>query len=146
MTDVDYIQPASEWVRDQLAAIDAAGTTRAVHVQGRPVVVVTMRGARSGRLRRVPLMRVEHGGRYLAVGSKGGAPRDPVWVRNLLAHPDVAVMDGDRTSTGLRARLLDGAEREEWWARAVAAFPSYRDYQARTARTIPLFVLEPAPH
>ncbi|HSP59988.1 MAG TPA: nitroreductase/quinone reductase family protein [Ornithinimicrobium sp.] len=101
-----------------------------------------MRGARSGMLRRVPLMRVEHEGDYLAVASKGGAPEHPAWFHNLRAHQDVLVHDGTGQHVR-RARLLEeGPEREAWWDRAVAAFPSYADYQERTARTIPVFVLE----
>ncbi|WP_338043706.1 nitroreductase family deazaflavin-dependent oxidoreductase [Ornithinimicrobium flavum] len=107
-----------------------------------------MRGARSGMLRRVPLMRVEHEGSYLAVASKGGAPEHPHWFHNVVAHPDVLVQDGSRQHP-LRARLLqDGPERDTWWERAVAAFPPYADYQAGTTRQIPLFLLAPprGPH
>ncbi len=137
-----YLPERTGWVARQLAEIDATGDTGAVQVQGRPVVVVTMRGARSGMLRRVPLMRVEHGGDYLAVASKGGAPEHPQWFHNLRIHPDVLVHDGTEQHV-LRARLLaEGPERDAWWERAVAAFPSYADYQAGTARTIPVFVLE----
>lgn len=139
-----FMPERSSWVARQLAAIDAAGDTSAVHVQGRPVVVVTMRGARSGMLRRVPLMRVEHAGSYLAVASKGGAPEHPVWFHNLRANSDVLVHDGTGQHVR-RARLLEhGPEREAWWARAVEAFPSYADYQEKTDRQIPVFVLEPA--
>ena len=101
-----------------------------------------MRGARSGMLRRVPLMRVEHDGDYLAVASKGGAPEHPQWFHNLRVHPDVLVHDG--TEQHVRhARLLEqGPEREAWWERAVRAFPSYADYQSSTGRTIPVFLLE----
>lgn len=131
-------------MRTQLDAIDeAGGDASAVQVQGRPVVVVTMIGARSGRPRRVPLMRVEHDGRYLAVGSKGGAPSDPQWVANIRTHPDaVSVLDGT-TETPMTSRELAGEERATWWARAVEAFPSYADYQAKTDRQIPVFLLEP---
>lgn len=133
----------TSWVAQQLAAIDAARDTSVVSVQGRPVVVVTMRGARSGLLRRVPLMRVEHDGRYLAVASKGGAPQHPVWFHNLRAHADVLVQDG-REQHVLRARLLEeGPERDAWWQRAVEAFPAYAEYQERADRLIPVFVLEP---
>jgi len=140
----DYIQPATEWVRKQLDAIDAAGgDTSAATIQGRPVVVVTMLGAKSGRPRRVPLMRVEHEGSYLAVASKGGAPDHPQWVANLRKHPDsVSVLDGT-TETPMTSRELTGAERSTWWDRGVEAFPSYADYQAKTERTIPVFLLEP---
>jgi F420H(2)-dependent quinone reductase len=138
-----YLPPASEWVRRQLEEIDAAGgDTRAVSIQGRPVVVVVMRGRRSGRLRRVPLMRVEHDGAYAAVASKGGAPEHPEWFHNLVADPEVLVHDGT-AEVALRARVVEGEEREQWWERCVAAFPPYADYQEKTARQIPVFVLEP---
>ncbi|MFK5635834.1 nitroreductase family deazaflavin-dependent oxidoreductase [Ornithinimicrobium sp. LYQ103] len=140
-----YLPEKSGWVAEQLTKIDAARDTGAVDVQGRPVVVVTMRGARSGLLRRVPLMRVEHDGSYLAVASKGGAPEHPVWFHNLRADGEVLVQDG-RQQHVLRARLLeDGPERDAWWVRAVEAFPSYGDYQEKTERQIPVFVLERQP-
>lgn len=139
----DYLPERSEWVAEQLGAIDAAGDTRAASIQGRPIVVVTMRGARSGLLRRVPLMRVEHEGTYLAVASKGGAPEHPAWFYNLRAGGDVLVQDGTEQHVR-RSRLLeDGPERDAWWERAVAAFPSYADYQEKTERQIPVFALEP---
>ena len=140
----DYIPPAEGWVRTQLDAIDeAGGDASVVQVQDRPVVVVTMLGARSGRPRRVPLMRVEHEGRYLAVGSKGGAPADPQWVANIRAHPDqISVLDGT-TQTPMTSRELTGEERALWWERGVAAFPSYAAYQEKTDRQIPVFLLEP---
>lgn len=131
-------------VADQLAAVDAAGDTAAATIQGRPIVVLTMRGARSHLLRRVPLMRVEHEGRYLAVASKGGAPQHPDWFHNLRSGPDVLVQDGTTTHR-TRARLLpeEGPERQDWWERAVRAFPPYAEYQERAGRVIPLFVLDP---
>lgn len=131
-------------MRTQLDEIDAAGgDTSVVDIQGRPVVVVTMIGARSARPRRVPLMRVEHEGSYLAVGSKGGAPADPQWVANIRRHPDqVSVLDGT-TDTPMTSREISGEERDTWWARAVEAFPPYADYQRKTTRQIPIFLLEP---
>lgn len=133
----------TSWVARQLAAIDEAGDTRAVDVQGWPVVVVTMRGARSGLLRRVPVMRVEHEGTYAAVASKGGSPEHPVWFHNLRADREVLVQDGAEQHVR-RVRLLDeGPERDAWWRRAVAAFPPYAGYQERTDRLIPVFLLEP---
>ncbi|WP_153397101.1 nitroreductase family deazaflavin-dependent oxidoreductase [Ornithinicoccus halotolerans] len=137
----ERILPAIGWVREQLEKIEKAGTTDAAQVMDRPVVVVTMRGARSGRRRPVPLMRVEHGGDYLAVASKGGAPKDPVWVRNIEAHPEVEVQDGTERHPRT-ARRLSGEERQRWWERAVAAYPPYADYQERTDREIPLYLLE----
>jgi deazaflavin-dependent oxidoreductase (nitroreductase family) len=138
-----YRAEKSGWVARQLAEIDAAGDTRAVHVQHRPVVVVTMRGVRSGLLRRVPLMRVEHEGTYAAVASKGGAPDHPAWFHNLAAGGDVLVQDATEQHAR-RVRLLeDGPERDAWWQRAVKAFPPYADYQAKAERMIPVFLLEP---
>lgn len=138
----EYAQQAPGWVADQLAQIDAAGTTRAVDVQGRQVVVFTMRGARSGLLRRVPLMRVEHDGAYALVASKGGAPEHPVWYRNVTTHPEVEVQDGAAHHDAV-VRELAGAERDEWWERAVEAFPAYAEYQVGTDRQIPVLLAEP---
>lgn len=141
-TTEDYLPPASDWVRRQLDEIDAAGgDTRAVSIQDRPVVVVVMRGRRTGGLRRVPLMRVEHEGAYAAVASKGGAPEHPEWYHNLLADPEVVLHDGT-AQVPMRARVVEGAERAAWWERSVAAFPPYADYQRSTDRQIPVFVLE----
>lgn len=138
-----YLQEKTGWVADQLKAIDAAGDTRVADVQGMSIVVLTMRGAKSGMLRRVPLMRVEHDGSYAAVASKGGAPEHPAWYHNLVKHPDVLVQDGT-SQRQLRARLLeDGEERDGWWERSVEAFPNYAEYQRNTDRQIPVFVLEP---
>lgn len=138
-----YLPEKQSWVARHLTAIDQAGTTDVAHIQNRPVVVVTMRGVRSGQLRRVPVMRVEHDGLYVAVASKGGAPEHPHWFYNLKAHGDVLVQDGT-TQRPMRARLLeDGPEREQWWERAVAAFPPYAEYQQNAGRQIPVFVLEP---
>jgi len=143
MAEQGYLPPATSWVRDQLEQIDAAGgDTRVVDIRGRPVVVLTMRGRRSGALRRVPLMRVEHEGVYAAVASKGGAPEHPEWYYNLTADPWVELHDGTE-HIQTRARLIKGAEREQWWSRCVEAFPPYAEYQERTDREIPVFVLEP---
>ncbi len=141
-TDGDYLPSPSEWVRKQVEAIDAAGDTRVAQVLDRPIVVLTMRGARSGKLRKVPLMRVEHEGRYLAVASKGGAPEHPQWYANLVANPEIELQDGTTTKP-MRARELEGQERYEWWVRAVEAYPPYADYQVKTQRQIPIFILEP---
>ena len=132
------------WVREQIETWERSGGTEGTTLRdsGLPIVIVLNRGARSGRLHRTPLMRVEHEGRYLAVGSKGGAPRNPAWVQNVRTHPDVEVWDGPRRGDFI-ARELDGDERGTWWARAVAAYPPYADYQKRTERLIPVFLLEP---
>lgn len=139
----EFQEPAAGWVRDQLAAIDAAGDTRAVDLDGRSIVVFTVRGARSGLLRRVPLMRVEHDGAYAAVASYGGAPKHPAWYHSMAANPRVDLQDGTEVRE-MVARQVEGAERAEWWERCVAAFPPYAEYQEKTDRLIPVLVCEPA--
>lgn len=139
----DYVPSPAAWVRDQVELIESSGGTKGTTMRDMPVVVITMRGAATGKIRKVPVMRVEHEGRYAAVASKGGAPDNPLWYRNLLANPDVEVQDGT-AHIALRARELAGAEREIWWERAVAAYPDYADYATKTDRLIPVFVLEPA--
>jgi F420H(2)-dependent quinone reductase len=131
------------WVRRQVELYESSGGTEGTTLRdtGLPVVIVTNRGAKSGKLRKTPLMRVEHEGRYAAVASKGGAPEHPEWYGNLLAHPEVELQDGPQT-WDMRARVVTGDERARWWERAVAAFPSYAEYQQRTEREIPVFVLE----
>ena len=138
----DYLPSPEGWVRTDVERIEEAGDTGVVQRQGRPVVLVTMRGAKSGALRKVPLMRVEHEGELVIVASQGGAPEHPKWCWNLRANPDVEVQDGTRTFSA-RARELDGKERFDWWVRAVEQFPPYAEYQVRTQRLIPLFLLEP---
>jgi deazaflavin-dependent oxidoreductase (nitroreductase family) len=140
---VDHIPSPSTWVRDQVQTILRTGTTESVNIQGRPVVLITMRGRKTGGIRLVPVMRVEHEGRYVIVGSKGGSPHDPQWVHNLRAHPDITLQDGTREFT-LRAREANAEERAEWWPRCVEAFPPYAEYQTKTDRVIPIFVLDPA--
>ena len=138
----EYEPPVAQWVRDQVEEYESSGGTRGVMLQGRPTVIITSRGARSGKLRKNPVMRVEHDGSYLAVASKGGAPDNPSWYRNLAEHPLVELQDatakGDYT-----ARELSGDERATWWERAVEAFPNYAEYQQKTDRQIPVFLLEP---
>lgn len=138
----EYREPADAWVRRQLATIAETGDTGSVDIQGRPVVVLDILGARSGLWRKVPLMRVEHDGVYAAVASKGGAPEHPAWFASIQANPDVDVQDGTSTHA-TRARLVTGAERAQWWERCVAAFPPYAEYQRKTEREIPVLVLEP---
>lgn len=138
----EYEPSTIEWVRDQVARIEAAGDTGAVDINGLPVVMMTMAGNKSGKVRKVPVMAIEHDGVYAAVASKGGAPTNPAWYRNLVANPDIDLQVGTET-TQRRARQPAGDERAEWWERAVAAFPPYAEYQDKTDREIPLFVLEP---
>ena len=130
------------WVRDQTERILETGTTEGVEVFDRPIVLVTIRGAKSGKLRYTPLMRVEHDGRYALVASKGGAPEHPLWYHNLTANPHVELQDGTVTKE-YDARELSGDERAAWWERSVAAYPPYAEYQEKTDRQIPVFVLEP---
>jgi deazaflavin-dependent oxidoreductase (nitroreductase family) len=138
----EYEPSTWQFARDHVERYERSGGTEMTELQGWPVIVLTMRGRRSGKIRKQPLMRVEHDGTYAAVGSLGGAPKNPVWVYNLRANPDVTLQDGP-TVVDLRAREVTGAERDEWWQRAVDAYPPYADYQARTQRVIPVFVLEP---
>ncbi len=140
----EYEPSTAQWVRDQVELYESSGGTEGTTLRdtGLPVVIVTNRGARSGKVRKTPLMRVEHEGSYAAVASKGGAPEHPYWYANLLAEPLVEVQDGP-VKQDMRARLVEGEEKALWWQRAVAAFPDYADYQAKTEREIPVFVLEP---
>lgn len=138
----DYEPSALEWVRDHVEQVVRTGTTDGVTINGRPVVLMTYRGARTGKVRKTPVMRVEHEGRYAAVASKGGDPTNPQWYAALLAEPVVEVQDGTATGT-YRAREVVGEEKAAWWRRAVEAYPDYADYQRRTDRQIPVFVLEP---
>jgi deazaflavin-dependent oxidoreductase (nitroreductase family) len=131
----------TEWVRDQTARILENGTTDGVEVLDRPIVLFTTTGAKSGKKRYVPLMRVEKDGHYAMVASKGGDPQHPVWYHNVKAHPEVTVQDGDKVAT-LTAREIEGAEREQWWKLAVEAYPPYAEYQTKTTRLIPVFVVE----
>jgi deazaflavin-dependent oxidoreductase (nitroreductase family) len=141
--DGEYVPSPQPWVRDQVNEYEGSGGVAGTTLldTGMPVVIVTNRGAKTGAVRKTPLMRVEHEGSYAAFGSKGGAPQNPVWVYNLRAHPDVVVQDGPEKFE-LRARELSGAERELWWERGVAVYPPYAEYQQKTDRLIPVFVLE----
>ncbi len=140
MADSIELSP-TDWVREQTERILRQGTTDGVEIFDKPVVLLTMTGAKSGKKRYVPLMRVEHDGRYAIVASKGGAPEHPSWYFNVKANPALTVQDGDKV-VSLTARELEGAEREEWWGRAVEAYPPYAEYQTKTTRQIPVFVLE----
>jgi deazaflavin-dependent oxidoreductase (nitroreductase family) len=141
----EYEPSPEKWVRDQVELYERTGGREGYLLAGTPwpVVIFTTRGNRSGKLRKVPLMRVEHEGRYAMVASQGGAPKHPVWYYNLKADPDaVTVQDGDTVIDG-HARELDGEEREVWWKRAVEAYPPYAEYQTKTDRVIPVFLVEP---
>jgi deazaflavin-dependent oxidoreductase (nitroreductase family) len=138
----EYAPSSAEWVRKQVEEIESSGGTRGTEMRGVPVIIVTSLGAGSGKLRKNPVMRVEHDGRYAAVASKGGAPEHPAWYRNLVDHPLVEVQDGPDKGD-YSARVVSGDERAEWWKRAVAVWPDYDQYQTKTDREIPVFVLEP---
>jgi len=139
----DYAPSPEKWVRDQVETYEGSGGTAGTMMRTMPVVILTTVGAKSGKLRKIPLMRVEHDGRYVVVASLGGAPKHPVWYYNLLANPQVELQDGPVRSD-MTARELSGEERAQWWERAVGAFPDYAGYQEGTERVIPVFVLEPA--
>jgi F420H(2)-dependent quinone reductase len=141
----EYEPSAQAWVREQVELYEGSGGTQGTTLRdtGLPVVIITNRGARSGKLRKTPLMRVEHGGRYAAVASQGGAPTHPFWYYNFRAGPRVQLQDGP-VKQDMVAREVTGDERAEWWERAVAAYPPYAEYQQKTTRQIPVFVLEPS--
>jgi deazaflavin-dependent oxidoreductase (nitroreductase family) len=140
MSDVELSPTA--WVQDQTKKILETGTTEGIEILGSPVVLLTLRGAKTGKQRYTPVMRVENDGSYAVVASKGGAPEHPTWYYNIKAHPEFPLQDGTATKDYV-AREVEGAERAEWWERAVAAYPSYAEYQEKTDRQIPVFVLEP---
>ena len=141
MPDTDYLPSPSGWVRAQVEKIEATGDTRSVQIMNRPVVMLTMRGAKTGGIRKVPLMRVEHDRVYAAVASQGGAPEHPKWYGNLRANPQITLQDATESWPAV-AREISGAERDEWWVRCVAAYPPYADYQLKTERLIPVLLLE----
>ncbi|MEW2451811.1 nitroreductase family deazaflavin-dependent oxidoreductase [Streptomyces parvulus] len=143
--DGEYEPSPTKWVRDQVELYESSGGTEGTTLQntGLPVIVLTTRGARSGKIRKTPLMRVEKDGTYAVVASLGGAPKHPVWYFNVKADPHVELQDGP-VRRDMTAREITGVEKAEWWERAVAAYPPYADYQKKTDREIPVFVLEPA--
>ncbi len=138
----EYAPSPWSFAADQVEMYEKSGGTEGTELQGAKVVILTTRGRHSGKIRKTPLMRVEHDGKYAVVASLGGAPKHPVWYYNLVAHPEVTLQDGPDVYE-MKARELTGAERDEWWKYAVAAWPAYDDYQAKTERVIPVFVLEP---
>lgn len=141
----EYEPGAAEWARVQAEKFEASAGAEANDLKGRPIVVVTNRGAKTGKLRKTPVMRVEHDGEYAVIASKGGAPTHPTWYWNLKKHPHVELQDG-AVKRDYDARELEaGAERDAWWARAVETWPAYADYEKKTDRLIPVFVLTPRP-
>ncbi|MEQ8719184.1 MAG: nitroreductase family deazaflavin-dependent oxidoreductase [Acidimicrobiales bacterium] len=142
MSESNEYEPSTwDWVREQVAEYEASGGTRANTLRdtGLPIVVMTMIGHRSGKVRKVPVMRVEHGGEYAIVASKGGTPENPGWYHNLVADGRVTIQDGPEPLP-YEVRRVTGDERSLWWERSVAAYPDYADYQAKTDREIPVFV------
>ncbi|HUR15528.1 MAG TPA: nitroreductase family deazaflavin-dependent oxidoreductase [Mycobacteriales bacterium] len=141
----EYAPSPVQWVSDHVALYEGSGGKQGSTVRPNqlPVVLLSMRGARTGKVRKVPLIRVERDGVYAAVASQGGADKNPAWFHNLLADPHVELRDAEQVFP-MTARLVEGRERELWWARAVAVFPSYARYRSRTRRVIPVLVLEPA--
>jgi len=141
---VDGHYEPSAWapIADQVALYESTNGTEGATLEGKPVIILTTRGRKSGAVRKTPLMRVEHDGRYVVVASMGGAPQHPVWYLNLVADPHVTLQDG-ATVTELRARTATPEERSVWWPRAAAAWPAYDDYQKNTDREIPVVILEP---
>jgi deazaflavin-dependent oxidoreductase (nitroreductase family) len=142
--DGEYEPSPTAWVRKQVEQYESSGGTKGTTIRGLPVVVITSRGAKSGKLRKSPVMRVEHDGVYAAVASLGGSPRHPLWYHNIAADPRVELQDGP-VRRDMRAREITGEEKALWWERAVAAYPDYADYQKKTDREIPAFLLEPVP-
>ncbi|MFJ4781777.1 nitroreductase family deazaflavin-dependent oxidoreductase [Streptomyces sp. NPDC088794] len=140
----EYEPSPAQWVRDQVELFESSGGAKGNTLRdtGLPVIVLTTLGAKSGKIRKTPLMRVEHDGVYAVVASQGGAPKHPVWYHNIKGEPHVELQDGPEP-VDMVAREVTGAEKAEWWERAVAAYPPYADYQKKTDRQIPVFVLEP---
>ncbi|MEV8512766.1 nitroreductase family deazaflavin-dependent oxidoreductase [Dactylosporangium sp. NPDC051484] len=138
----EYEPSASDWAREQVELFERTDGAEGNTMRDRPIIVLTSLGAKSGKIRKTPLMRVEHDGHYAVVASLGGAPKHPVWYHNLKANPHVELQDGP-VRRDYTAREATGEEKELWWQRATATWPDYDGYQAKTARTIPLFVLTP---
>lgn len=138
----EYAPSPSDWAREQAEKFEASGGTEAAELQGRPIILLTSVGAKTGKLRKTPLMRIEHDGEYAVVASKGGAPTHPVWYWNLVANPHVELQDGE-VKRDYVAREVSGDERAAWWERALESWPPYAEYQTKTDRVIPVFVLTP---
>lgn len=142
----EYVPSTWEWVAQQVETYERSGGTEAntLRESGIPVIIVTMRGAKSGSVRKIALMRVEHEGSYALVASMGGAPTNPGWYHNLVAHPDEVMIQDGPAPFDVTVREVEGAEREAWWARAVEVFPTYAEYAEKTERHIPVLVASPA--
>jgi F420H(2)-dependent quinone reductase len=138
----EYAPSTAGWARKQAERFEASDGAEANVLRGMPIIVLTSVGAKTGKLRKTALMRVEHDGRYAVVASQGGAPKNPVWYHNLKKNPHVELQDG-ATRREYKARELGGPEKQVWWDRAVEAYPDYANYQKRTERQIPVFVLDP---
>jgi F420H(2)-dependent quinone reductase len=138
----DYEPSTSDWARENAEQYMESGGTEGTELKGRPVILLTTIGAKTGKIRKTPLMRVEHDGEYAVVASLGGAPKNPVWYYNIVANPRVELQDGT-TTKDYDAREVQGDEKAAWWERAVATWPDYADYQKKTDRQIPVFVLTP---
>ena len=138
----EYEPSPWDWVREQVEEYEASNGERANTLRdtGLPVVIITTRGRKSGKIRKFPLMRVEHDGEYALVASLGGAPTNPTWYGNLIADPTALMIQDGAEPRDFVAREVQGNEREVWWERAVEAYPSYADYQMKTSRIIPVFV------
>lgn len=140
----EYEPSSMQMAREQVEVYESSGGTEGTTLNGMPVIVLTTRGSKSGKIRKSPLMRVEHEGVYAAVASLGGAPKHPVWYHNIKADPRVELQDGPERQDMI-AREVTGEEKTAWWNRAVEAFPPYAEYQTKTDREIPVFLLEPSP-
>jgi deazaflavin-dependent oxidoreductase (nitroreductase family) len=138
----EYVPGTLSWAADQVELYERTGGAEGNDLQGRPVIILTTRGRKTGKVRKSPLMRVKHGDRYAVVASLAGAPQHPVWYLNMLADPHVTLQDGPEVKDYI-ARQVEGDEKAEWWTRAVETWPDYDAYQAKTDRVIPVVVLEP---
>jgi deazaflavin-dependent oxidoreductase (nitroreductase family) len=138
----DYEPSTSDWARENAEKYMESGGTEGTELKGKPVILLTTIGAKSGKIRKTPLMRVEHNGEYAVVASLGGAPKNPVWYYNIKAHPQVELQDGE-VNKDYEAREVVDDEKAAWWERAVEAWPDYAEYQTKTDRQIPVFVLTP---
>jgi deazaflavin-dependent oxidoreductase (nitroreductase family) len=138
----EYEPSTSDWARENAELYMSSGGTAGTELKGKPVILLTTVGAKTGKLRKTPLMRVEYDGHYAVVASLGGAPKNPVWYHNIVAHPRVELQDGTESGE-YEAREVSGDEKATWWERAVAVWPDYADYQRKTDREIPVFVLTP---